>query len=186
MSFETFIDNIENMAMMPALEKTDSGYAYDEKYYGNIYKFNNKLILISENAVDEMQIPLIEAVYNAIESGVAADVKEAIESMSQAKDHSEEIEEMKSDISSVVDDISAKASIDDVDRYLKTVVTELEDKIESSKSSISIETIQKMVDQKFNDAPARVGKIKISTLSMLKESGFSIEEIGELAKNNLI
>jgi len=216
MSFESFIDSIEELVIIPAFEKQEGGYFYPEKYRGNLYRHNDKLMYITDVAVDEIRIPLIEAVYKSIESGITEDVRDAIESISDNSSINTRIDEINDDIDNIktfcetnlksalqdlctlqdethqieekVDDIF-KSSSPDAITLLTGQVTSLEleiNKLKNAKPSFNLELIQKLIDKKFEEAPTRVGKIKISTLSMLKESGFSIEEIGELAKNELI
>jgi len=209
MSFESFIDDIEELAVLPSFEKGEGGYFYPEEYRGKLYRHSDKLMYITSTASDEIQIPLVEAMYNAIESGVVEDVKSALESGSDDGKFSEidvEITTIKdyceSSINSMIDDtckiqdrvrkLEEDKPTDEDDGQISELHSEIAEitsklnVLENAKPSFNLELIQKMVDKKFEDTPARVGKIKISTLSMLKESGFSIEEISELAKSDLI
>jgi len=216
MSFESFIDNIEELIVVPAFEKGEGGYFYPEEYRGNLYRHSDKLMYVTDAAVDEIQIPLIEAIYKSIESGVGEDVRSAIESVSDNASVDASIEEINEEISGIKSycetnlnhslqdlctlqdetrqleekfEVVSKAASPGVISLITDQISALSKRIaelENAKPSFNLELIQKLIDKKFEEAPARVGKIKISTLSMLKESGFSIEEIGELAKNELI
>jgi len=193
MSFKSFIENIEELVVLPTLEKCEGGYFYPEKYQNKLYRHGSSLMYITATATDELQIPLIEALYGSIESGITDDVREAISNSSDSAKFETvniQIEQILEQIDKLQSEGSERFEAADSDK--NSIIDDfctMQDRIanlENSKPSINLEIIQKIIDKKFEDAPARVGKIKISTLSMLKESGFSIDEISELAKSDLI
>jgi len=186
MSFESFIEEIEELTVLPILEKQEGGFFYPEEMQGNLYHYRDSLMHITATSTDEIQLPLIKAIYGSLESGIVGDVKAAISELSnnsELKVVSDKVEELESKLERFLE-----SSEDDITNLINTTSANTQDlaAFKGKSQNISLEMIQKIIDNKFNDIPARVGKIKISTLSMLKESGFSIEEIGELAKNELI
>jgi len=187
MSFESFIEEIEELAVLPSQEKQDGGYFYPEEMQGKLYRYRDMIMHISTTSTNEMPLPMIEAIYQALESGIVEDVRSAIAESSNNSDSdiiSDRIETLENKLERLSDGF--EDDIANLNNIASSNTRNLDMIEEKQSHGINLEMIQKIIDKKFDSVPARMGKIKISTLSMLKESGFSIDEISELAKNELI
>ncbi len=163
MSLQDFTNNIEHLAALPTIEKGDGGYFYPEEMQNKLYLVGNKIIYVTESAIDEMQLPLIEAVYTSIEDAISSDVMQAIN-----------------------DAIETKFS------EMNTRIENVENTLETSSDTpvITPAVVRKMItDQIGNIQPTSQStnkKIKLSTLTMLKEEGYTTSEIAELRDADLI
>jgi len=156
MSFENFIEEIEEIAMLPSPIKGDDGWVNPEEVQNKLYRHKDKLIYFDQVGQDEIQLPLIEAIYNSIENAITEDVREAIET-------------------------SIESSMEATNKELQEL---------SSRPVVTLAVVKKLVNEGIGEngkcATSGPPKIKLSTLTMLKEEGYTVTEIAELRDAGLI
>ena len=156
MSFETFIEDIEEINSMPSPIKGDGGWFNPAEVQYKLFRCKNKIVYFDDSNVDEIQLPLIEKIYTSIETAIAEDVREVISAS--------------------------------VDEGLKSITDELEEI--TSRPVVTLAVVKKMVSDCIGENGESTGsgpsKVKLSTLTMLKEEGYSVSEIAELRDAGLI
>lgn len=172
--------SLEKLHVMPVHVKGDGGYFYDNKYVGKTFQFENKLIHFTESSFQEYPLEL----YNIIKSDIE-----------------EEHENIKNDIKNI------KAQLDDSMLRIGTLITSHAEKLDEM---VTRENIENIIDNKLNDVYRAFeklseklvkdnldnalkdskreasGKMKLTSLVVFKELGYSPSEIKELAVNGLI
>jgi hypothetical protein len=196
---------IEKLHVMPSHHKTETGYAYEAKYINKLYQFENKLVYFSDSTFQEFPLEL----YNSI----AKDVKSEIETFeNKILEFTNELDSLNVSILNRIEesgsDVDTKLSkAVELLAELKYRVTELE---ESSKNIITKDNIESMIDKKLEsvynsfeklsqkfvkdnmenalkDSKREAsGKLKIASLAIFKELGYTPEEIRNLAESGLI
>jgi len=156
MSFETFIEDIEEITTMPSPVKGEGGWFNPEDVQFKLFKCKDKIVYFDDTNADEIQLPLIEKIYTSIETAIAEDVREVI---------STSVEEGLKEISDEIKEIT-------------------------SRPVVTLAVVKKMVRDCIEENGGSVGngpnKVKLSTLTMLKEEGYSVSEIAELRDAGLI
>jgi len=198
---------IEKLHVMPTHTKGDGGYFYDHKYVNKLFQFENKLVYFTESSFQEWPLEL----YNI----VVKDVKHEIDNLVENIDKfsvviSEKVEEIKTDLENKIKKLAVTTA------SIKTEIEELKvelnsnSKLISSLNNIDESTINTMIDKKLQavynsfeklsekfvkdnmdnalkDSKREAsGKLKIASLAIFKELGYSPAEIKDLAESGLI
>jgi len=157
MSFEAFINEVEELDVLPSPVKGEGGWFNPDEYQNGLYRFKDKLIYFDETSSDEIQLPLVEAIYTSIETAITEDVREAIKT-------------------------SIKSEMESVSEELADL---------SSRPVVTLAVVKKLVQDEIGSGNGKCAtsgppKIKLSTLTMLKEEGYGVSEIAELRDAGLI
>lgn len=198
---------LEKLHVLPNHIKVEDGYAYDEKYIGRVYEHDGKVIYFKEKSVIDFPLELFNAVENAIVAEITPSLVKLIDEIKldfdlKLKSITEKIEEsvllfennketfnsiqfseidkLKVEIDNIKKSTVSKQSLDDViDIKLTDVYKNFND--------VTMQLVKSAVAEGLKDSKRdQTGKLKMTSLIMLKELGMSAEEIRSLADSGLI
>lgn len=198
---------LEKLHVLPNHIKVEDGYAYDEKYIGRVYEHDGKVIYFKEKSVIDFPLELFNAVENAIVAEITPSLVKLIDEIKldfdlKLKSITEKIEEsvllfennketfnsiqfseidkLKVEIDNIKKSTVSKQSLDDViDIKLTDVYKNFND--------VTMQLVKSAVAEGLKDSKRdQTGKLKMTSLIMLKELGMSAEEIRTLADSGLI
>jgi len=182
---------------MPAHEKSEDGYAYNDKYVGNVYQFKDVLIYFREKSALEFPIKIFEAYKDTI-------LEELTENTSELESNIDTIESQYSELSRILDRLNSRLS------NIETIIKQAEPKSEELNKEDIGKLINIIIDKKltevynnFNTVTHKLvtdaitealkdskrdhtGKLKMSTLMMAKEMGLAPDEIIKYSKEGLL
>jgi hypothetical protein len=152
--------SIEKIIAMPQMVKVEDGYAYDKKYVGSVFQYNNKLVYFSEKTFQEYPLELLKIIEN----------------------NCVQREEFNDKLKEIIEMFNYKFvnNINDIiDSKLESVYKNFEN---VTKQLVNSAVSDGLKDSKRDQA----GKLKMTSLVMLKELGYSSDEIKNLAISGLI
>lgn len=197
--------NIEKLIAMPTHQKVEDGYAYDPKYIGKVYQVEDKIVYFKEKSVVDFPVEL----FKAVERSILNNVKENYISKDELEEFKKEINdnlskkinnvknEFENSLNSVVnsittvsDNISELITIKDnvvlKDNLNETVDKKLTD-VYNNFNKVTDRLVKEAVAEGLKDSKRdTTGKLKMSSLIMLKELGMDATEIKTLAESGLI
>lgn len=212
--------NIEKLVAIPNHQKVEDGYAYDPKYVGKVYQYNNKIIYFNEKSYEDYPIELFKIIENSILNEIETKYV-SLEYMNEIinnelentkKEYENSFNELKKEYDSRIDKFreEIKKSITSIIETMSSVSNDVSE-ISSKKSSIVFkEDLNNMIDEKLTDVYNNfksvtetlvkksvseglkdskrdtTGKLKMTSLVMLKELGMDATEIKALAEAGLI
>lgn len=198
---------LEKLHILPTHNKVDDGYAYDEKYIGKIFEHDNKIIYFKEKSIIDFPLELFNAVENAIIAEITPSLVRLIEEIKtdfelQLKEINEKIESIDSQLETTTIEIddSVTSNIEFINKELdhlkkSTVLKESLNAIIDIKltdvyknfNDVTIALVKSAVAEGLKDSKRdQTGKLKMTSLIMLKELGMGAEEIRSLAEAGLI
>jgi dGTP triphosphohydrolase len=173
---------IEKLNAIPTHVKGEDGYYYDQKYVGNLYKFNDKLLYFTEKTYMEFPIKLyteLETLVNEIKKETDKNIKnldDDIKNSIHTLDKTEDINTINISLDTLKQEIN-----DNYDKWNSlTRQVELQNKIDvnnMNKLSESIDKIYNDIDVKIKFLNDYIKKLesKIDSIdTMTKESIESI------------
>lgn len=228
---------IEELKILPNHVKSDDGYRYDEKYVGNLYKYNNSLLFFGEKSYMEFPLKIyseLESLINELRKETNNQVKQLDDSIKDSiysVDKTDEIDTinnsldtLKGEISkledsknNLVNNVNTKISnIEQVTnefevkiKFLNDCINKLTEQV-NKLDTMSQKDIEEIIDKKLSDVynnfkqvssqltksavqealkdskRDQVGKLKMSSLAMLKELDYKPEDIKLLSEAGLI
>lgn len=199
--------SIEKLYTMPSHIKGDGGYFYDTKYVNKIFQFENKLIYFTENTFQELPLELyttitkecdekINTVINDIDNLNNVIKESETSTESNVEIRFKELEEKIKKIAIKV--ASTQAKLQEIENILtnlnnideKTINNMIDKKLESVYNSfekLSEKFVKDNINTALKDSKREAsGKLKVSSLAIFKEMGYSPSEIRELADSGLI
>lgn len=200
---------IEILRVLPTHEKVEDGYAYNEKYIGNVFKHNDSLLYFKEKSYAEFPLKIFEAYKQEILSTVQEEnTKLKDEHVKLNKDYADlninydklaklnsdldkHIEILEHDIASIRKEIvllskkqNSKESITDiVEQLIDQKLTDVYNNFNNVTNKLVTDTINNALKDSKRD---QTGKLKMSTLMMAKEMGLTPDEIIKYSENGLL
>ncbi|MBK7107451.1 MAG: hypothetical protein IPH62_19465 [Ignavibacteriae bacterium] len=183
---------IEKLHIMPSHTKGDDGYFYDSKYIGKVYHIDNKLIYFNDRSFFEMPYE----VYRTISTEILNELKKEF---NEIKDNLEK--EFNSKIAKLVKELAGYSNdLDNINENISNSNSKFmsKDNIESiidnklndvykSFEKLSEQLVKQNMDNALKDSKREAsGKLKVTSLVIFKELGYSPEEIKSLAESGLI
>jgi len=135
MTIENINEQFETITALPQTEKCEGGYKYPPEVVGSLYIYKDKLVMFNESNYDEIQLKLIEAVYDIIQKSVVEDVQDAISTST----NTDQLELSLSELASTVQSQSEQ---------IETLMDGI-NQLQNSKPTITLETIQKLINKKI-------------------------------------
>lgn len=200
---------IELLRVLPTHEKVEDGYAYNEKYIGNVFKHNDTLLYFKEKSYTEYPLKVFEAYKEEILSAVQEEIDDL-------KSENDKLNKKYADLNTNYNDLVGLYN--DVDKHIESLDNTINgikkeilllSKKQSSKESIT-EIVEQLIDQKLTDVynnfnnvtnklvtdtinnalkdskRDQTGKLKMSTLMMAKEMGLTPDEIIKYSESGLL
>ncbi len=188
---------IEKLYNMPTHSKGDGGYFYEPKYVNKLFQFENKLVYFTESSFQELPLELYTTITKDCEKKIEKLTTEVENLNKVLLSKLEEFSEEKikkiaiktaantTKLSEVENIISTLNNIDE-----STINNLIDKKLESVYNSfekLSEKFVKENVSSALKDSKREAsGKLKISSLAIFKEMGYSPTEIKELAESGLI
>ena len=199
--------SIEKLYTMPSHIKGDGGYFYDTKYVNKIFQFENKLIYFTENTFQELPLELYTTITKECDEKINTVIND-IDNLNNVIKESEtstesnieiRFKELEEKIKKIAIKVaSTQAKIQEIENILtnlnnideKTINSMIDKKLEAVYNSfekLSEKFVKDNINTALKDSKREAsGKLKVSSLAIFKEMGYSPSEIRELADSGLI
>ncbi len=182
---------IEKLYNMPTHSKGEGGYFYEPKFVNKLFQFENKLVYFTESSFQELPLEL----YNVIVKDTEARISSLVESVDTLNTTIfSKVEELKAELEEKIKKIAIKTAsnstkltelentvttLNNIDE--STINSMIDKKLESvyhSFEKLSEKFVKENVDSALKDSKREAsGKLKISSLAIFKEMGYSPTEI---------
>lgn len=189
---------IEKLHAIPAHEKVEDGYAYNEKYVGNVYQHKDMLVYFREKSTLEFPIKVFETYKNLI-------LDELSETTSNLESEINTMESQYSDISQILDRLNSRLSNievivkglnsepkeelnkEDIGNIINIIIDKKLTEVYNNFNSVTHKLVTEAITEALKDSKRdQSGKLKMSTLMMAKEMGLTPEEIIKYSENGLL
>ena len=199
--------SIEKLYTMPSHTKGDGGYFYDNKYVNKLFQFENKLIYFTENTFQELPLELYNTITKECDEKINIIIND-IDNLNNIVKESEtstesnieiRFKELEEKIKKIAIKVaSTQAKIQEIENILtnlnnideKTINSMIDKKLEAVYNSfekLSEKFVKDNINTALKDSKREAsGKLKVSSLAIFKEMGYSPSEIRELADSGLI
>lgn len=189
---------IEKLHVIPAHEKVEDGYAYNEKYIGNVYQHKDMLVYFREKSTLEFPIKVFETYKNLI-------LDELSETTSNLESEINTMESQYSDISQILDRLNSRLTNievivkglnsepkeelnkEDIGNIINIIIDKKLTEVYNNFNSVTHKLVTEAITEALKDSKRdQSGKLKMSTLMMAKEMGLTPEEIIKYSENGLL
>jgi len=178
---------IEKLHVMPTHEKVEDGYAYNPKYVGNIYQLNDNLVYFKEKSTVEYPLKLAQIIKEDTLAAVESNLQVIYEALSNLEKQTSN-EELKVfvalEIAKIKNQVITKEVLTEtINGIVDTKLTE----VYNNFNAVTKQLVREAVSNELKDSKRdQAGKLKITTLMMLKEMGLTPDEIIKYTENGLI
>lgn len=189
---------IEKLHVIPAHEKVEDGYAYNEKYIGNVYQHKDMLVYFREKSTLEFPIKVFETYKNLI-------LDELSETTSNLESEINTMESQYSDISQILDRLNSRLTNievivkglnsepkeelnkEDIGNIINIIIDKKLTEVYNNFNSVTHKLVTEAITEALKDSKRdQSGKLKMSTLMMAKEMGLTPDEIIKYSENGLL
>ncbi len=200
---------IELLRVLPTHEKVEDGYAYNEKYVGNVFKHNDVLLYFKEKSYTEYPLKVFEAYKQEILSAVQEEnTKLKEEHVKLNKDYADlnihyndlvglyndvekHMEVLEHTINSIKKEIlllsKKQNSKDDINTIVSNIIDEKLTDVYNNFNNVTNKLVTDTINNALKDSKRdQTGKLKMSTLMMAKEMGLTPDEIIKYSESGLL
>lgn len=199
--------SIEKLYTMPSHIKGDGGYFYDNKYVNKLFQFENKLIYFTENTFQELPLELYNTITKECDEKINIIIND-IDNLNNIIKESEtstesnieiRFKELEEKIKKIAIKVAGtQAKVQEIENILtnlnnideSTINSMIDKKLEAVYNSfekLSEKFVKDNINTALKDSKREAsGKLKVSSLAIFKEMGYSPSEIRELADSGLI
>lgn len=175
----------DKLSAIPAHTKKDDGYYYDEKYVNKIFQINDQLVYFTDKTYRELPLKIVENVIQSIHNDFDQKIQEIRDSNKIMFD---KFFEAIDNLSNKLDELSGEKSDPEfseevINELIDKKLTDVYNKFQIITAKLSKDAVSEALKDSKRD---QVGKLKISSLAMLKDLDYKPEDIKILAEAGLI
>lgn len=175
---------IPKLISMPTFKKDNGSFRYEERYVGKLFQIGEKIVYFKKNSFEEYSFELFSHIKNFVLNELEKKIKDEGYNDKQIERIEKEKEELKQQVLNLEDKIKKlenkkQLKISDIDDLINQKLVGVHNNFQKMINDI----VKKAVEGKNRDAS---GKLKLSTLILLKELGMSPSEIKGFSESGLI
>lgn len=204
--------SIEKLHVLPTHEKVEDGYAYNEKFVGNVYQYKDSLLFFKDKTYLEFPIKIFEEYKKIVIDEIVSNLSEIEIKIDQLFEDVDNIKSEQTYLHKLLEQINNQIQSYIEKEEFNNIKSQI-NKLETTQSLINVitpETINLIIDKKltevynnFNSVTQKLvtdaiaealkdskrdqaGKLKMTTLLMAKEIGLTPDEIVKYSESGLL